>query len=238
MESPALPPSLPPKPPPPVAPPAPTPIAPTPTGAVGNSHVALGLLLALTLGLIAYRGYGTGFGAKPTESMPVALTDLNRAGRAELEQVPGLGPALAKQIDDHRRVKGAFKSIDELRQVKGVGPATFDKVRPFLLVEPSGLSQEPQSPEPLVLERRPVSPAAQAPRASSGQKLQPGDPPIDVNRASLEELMRLPGVGPVMAQNILSARMERAFASVEDLDRVKGIGPKTLDKLRPFVVVK
>jgi competence protein ComEA len=50
--------------------------------------------------------------------------------------------------------------------------------------------------------------------------------------------MRIPGVGPVTAQNIVAARAERPFSSVADLDRVKGIGPKTLEKLRPFVVVK
>jgi len=65
-----------------------------------------------------------------------------------------------------------------------------------------------------------------------------GHPPIDVNAAGAAELMRLPGVGPVMAQNIIKAREEKRFESVADLNRVKGIGPKTLDRLRPFVVVK
>ena len=59
-----------------------------------------------------------------------------------------------------------------------------------------------------------------------------------MNTATVEELQRLPGVGPVTAQNIVAARAEKPFKSVADLDRVKGIGPKTLDKLRPFVVVK
>jgi competence protein ComEA len=42
----------------------------------------------------------------------------------------------------------------------------------------------------------------------------------------------------VTAQNILAARAVAPFQTVNDLDKVKGIGPKTLDKLRPFVVVK
>jgi competence protein ComEA len=59
-----------------------------------------------------------------------------------------------------------------------------------------------------------------------------------VNAADAAELVRIPGVGPVTAQNILTARAERPFTSVADLDRVRGIGPKTLDKIRPYVVVK
>ena len=79
-------------------------------------------------------------------------------------------------------------------------------------------------------------PTIRAPQRRS--KLQPGDPPIDVNAADAAELVRIPGVGPVTAQNILTARAERPFTSVADLDRVRGIGPKTLDKIRPYVVVK
>ena len=58
-----------------------------------------------------------------------------------------------------------------------------------------------------------------------------------MNAASLAELQRLPGVGPVLAQRILDTRAVKPFAAVEDLRRVSGIGLKTLDKLRPFVTV-
>ncbi len=45
---------------------------------------------------------------------------------------------------------------------------------------------------------------------------------MDLNSASLDELQRLPGVGPVAAQRIADAR---PFASVEELVRVPGFGP-------------
>jgi competence protein ComEA len=217
-----------------------TPSPSPPATTTRRAQVALGVFLALLFGLLAFRGYGNWLGAKPTEPARAALTDLNHAGRAELEQIPGIGPGLAKQIDDHRRAKGPFKSVEELRQVKGIGPATFDKVRAFVRVDPQPTPAEPPL-EPLVLERKPAPPSVPAPyprSGSAGSKLQPGDPPIDVNAAGVAELMRLPGVGPVTAQNIVNARAEKPFASVADLDRVKGIGPKTLDKIRPFVVVK
>lgn len=203
-----------------------------------NSQLALGVILALLFGLLAFRGYGNSLGVRPTQSARVALTDVNRADRAELEQVPGIGPGLAKRIDDHRRAHGPFQSVEELRQVKGIGPATFEKLRAFVRVEPSSTPPPDPSLEPLVLERRPESSTKTGSSRSSTGKIQPGDSPINVNVAGVAELMRLPGVGPVMAQNIIKAREEKRFESVADLDRVKGIGPKTLDRLRPFVVVK
>lgn len=68
---------------------------------------------------------------------------------------------------------------------------------------------------------------------------QPPSSPIDLNRATSEELQQLPGVGPAMSKRILQYRKENhGFTSVDDLDNVRGIGPKTLEKIRPFVIVK
>ena len=220
------------------APPATPTTAAHPPGPPRRAQVALGVCLAVLFGLLAVRGYGNSLGLRPAKSTKVAQVDVNRAEVADLEQVPGIGPGLARRITDHRREKGPFKSVEELRQVKGIGPATFDKVRAFVRVEQADPSVVEPLPEPLVLERRPMSPGSTSRSTGTGAKLQPGDPPIDVNMADTTDLMRLPGVGPKMAHNIVAARAEKLFTSVEDLDRVKGIGPKTLEKLRPFVIVK
>jgi competence protein ComEA len=193
-----------------------------------GAQVALGVFLVVLVGLLAFRGYGNRLGARPTEPAATDLIDLNSAGRAELAQVPGVGPKLAEAIEDHRRVRGPFRSVDELAEVRGVGPVTFEKIRPHFRVGPAPPAAEPA----------PASPSPQPPRAAGVKKIQPGEPPINVNTAGAEELQRLPGVGPVTAQAIVAARAARPFESVEDLDRVKGIGPKTLDKLRPFAVVR
>lgn len=54
---------------------------------------------------------------------------------------------------------------------------------------------------------------------------------LDVNSASSEELLNVPGVGPVIAQRLIAAR---PFRTADDLRNVKGIGPKTYEAIRPF----
>jgi competence protein ComEA len=62
--------------------------------------------------------------------------------------------------------------------------------------------------------------------------------PVDLNRATAEQLDALPGVGPSTAQAILDHRTRTGrFRSVDDLLEVRGIGPAKLEQLRPLVKV-
>ena len=62
---------------------------------------------------------------------------------------------------------------------------------------------------------------------------------LDLNRATVEELQTLPGIGPVLAQRVVERRTARGpFKTVEDLVNVKGIGAKRLEQLRPLVKIK
>jgi competence ComEA-like helix-hairpin-helix protein len=90
----------------------------------------------------------------------------------------------------------------------------------------------------------PASPTrpAPAPRKSTGnpatgKKVTETGEVIDLNEATLQELQRLPGIGPTLATRIVEQRDREPFQAVEDLRRVKGIGARTLDKLRPYVAV-
>ncbi len=71
--------------------------------------------------------------------------------------------------------------------------------------------------------------------AGSRSRATPDDP-VYLNRATLSDLRRLPGMGPKRAQAVLALR-ERlgGFHQIEDLLKVKGIGRSSLKKLRPLV---
>lgn len=61
---------------------------------------------------------------------------------------------------------------------------------------------------------------------------------IDINMADWPELSLLPGVGETRAQGIVAYRRQHGpFRSIDELQNVTGIGPKTMERLRPYVIV-
>jgi competence protein ComEA len=66
--------------------------------------------------------------------------------------------------------------------------------------------------------------------------LPPGER-LDLNRATVAELMRLPGVGERKAQAIVALRQKQPFRRVEDVLAVKGLGPAWLAKVKGSLAV-
>ena len=63
-----------------------------------------------------------------------APLNVNTAEAAALEELPGIGPALAAAIVEHRRRSGPFAAVDELVEVSGIGPAKLEEIRPLATV--------------------------------------------------------------------------------------------------------
>ena len=63
--------------------------------------------------------------------VPGERVDLDRAGVAELQRLPGVGPALAARIVSDREAHGAFGSPAGLDRVPGVGPTLLARIAPF-----------------------------------------------------------------------------------------------------------
>lgn len=60
------------------------------------------------------------------------LISLSTATKADLESIPGIGPAIAQRILDYRQTSGGFKTIEELEAVKGIGPKKLTQIRPYV----------------------------------------------------------------------------------------------------------
>ena len=63
-----------------------------------------------------------------------ATVDLNQAGLAELDALPGIGPVLAGRILQHRAAHGPFREPEDLLAVPGIGPRLFERLRPRIRV--------------------------------------------------------------------------------------------------------
>jgi competence protein ComEA len=105
----------------------------------------------------------------------------------------------------------------------------FDREEPAAPLLPSpAIAPSPSAPRPKSAPPPPAAAAAAAP--------DPG--PVDLNRAGVEELARLPGVGPGLARRIVEERERRGrFDSPDALRNILGLGPKKLAAMRHLVTV-
>jgi competence protein ComEA len=61
--------------------------------------------------------------------------NINTAGVAALESLPGIGPVLAQRIVDYRQEHGPFTRIEEIMDVPGIGQAKFEDLRDLITTE-------------------------------------------------------------------------------------------------------
>lgn len=59
---------------------------------------------------------------------------LNSATVEQLQELPGIGPSIAKRIIEHRTKVGRFNRIEEVINIKGVGEKKFQKIKDRLIV--------------------------------------------------------------------------------------------------------
>ncbi|MGB8952207.1 MAG: helix-hairpin-helix domain-containing protein [Candidatus Aminicenantales bacterium] len=66
----------------------------------------------------------------------------------------------------------------------------------------------------------------------------PGDEKVNINTASLDQLQKLPRIGPKVAQRIIDYRKQNGqFKRIEEIMKVRGIGEKTFARLRDRITV-
>jgi competence protein ComEA len=151
-----------------------------------------------------------------TEQEEIKKININNADIEELIKLPGIGQIKAKAIMNYREKIGEFKSLEELIKVKGIGKITFEKILPHL--EMLGDSTEIIAFTPDSL------------KEVSGK--------ININTASLSELISLPGIGEKRAQKIISYRDKAGnFKKTKDIMKVKGIGEGIFTKIKDMIEI-
>ena len=200
------------------------------------------ILLGIAFTLLAWNAYASSRWA----TRPAAL-ERGALARARLDLRPRRAACnccsyqdwakpLAARQEAYRDEHNGFRDLDELRQVRGIGPALIEKLRPLVCVVPFDSDEESEPrppPAPMIRQAKSAPPS----KPATTKKPTELNGPIDVNRAGVEELKRLPGIGPTLSERIVEARKVAPFTKVDELRRVKGIGAKTLENLRPLVTV-
>jgi competence protein ComEA len=91
----------------------------------------------LFLSLVSLLGFaGLSFAASSQEKAKseTDLVDINKAGIAELSELPGIGEQVAKRIIAYREENGPFEKAEELMNVRGIGEKSFLKLQPRVTV--------------------------------------------------------------------------------------------------------
>ncbi|MDD4238110.1 MAG: ComEA family DNA-binding protein [Desulfotomaculaceae bacterium] len=61
--------------------------------------------------------------------------NINTADQAQLDTLPGVGPAYAQRIIQYREINGPFKTIEDIKQVSGIGEKRFEQLKDLIIVQ-------------------------------------------------------------------------------------------------------
>lgn len=84
---------------------------------------------------------GNAGGNSSTSRAPIPVLDLNTADSTQLVALPQIGEVMASRIHRYRNRLGGFVSFEQLYEVRGMDSARFATIRPYLVMESSGITK-------------------------------------------------------------------------------------------------
>src|SRR6478672_5618640 len=164
-----------------------------------------GALATIVAAALLVSGLGS---ATAAETKAAKKVDLNKATPAQLEELPGIGPALAKKIVAGR----PYKSVDDLSKA-GISATEIRKINALVTVTPASDRAPSKEAKPLSKTGKPAF--------------------VDLNKATAKQLEELPGVDSAYAKKIMAAR---PYKTVDDLKKA-GIPSATTARIKSLVTV-
>ncbi len=157
------------------------------------------------------------------------LININSASLEELDRITGVGSIIAQRIIDYRNQYGPFQAIEDIKNVSGIGDVTFEKMKGEITVGDVVSSTVAVAASSETFATSSVASSSIA--ATTPAK-------ININTASYEELQKITGVGPTIAQRIIDYRQANGpFQTIEDIEKVKGIGDVTFNKMKDQITI-
>nr|XP_045617996.1 endonuclease/exonuclease/phosphatase family domain-containing protein 1-like [Procambarus clarkii]XP_045617997.1 endonuclease/exonuclease/phosphatase family domain-containing protein 1-like [Procambarus clarkii] len=170
------------------------------------------------------------------------LLNINTAPEEELMTLPGVTRVVAKNIVEYRTAIGGFRRVEDLALVSGVGASKLQTFKCDITVKKkssSRSSSRTQSMDSLPSYESGKSVPSHTQSQSGGRSIR-GSPVrvINVNAASIFELMNVRGVNQEMAANIVEYRDRKGpFKSIEELVKVRGISARFVNILKVYLTV-
>lgn len=172
-------------------------------------------------------------------SLEPKRVELNLASAQDLERIPTIGPALARAIIDYRNQQGAFKKVEEILNVHGFGKGRYKKVWELLYVDgKKGIHPSHLFKAKTIRRKKTPEKIIKQPSIAQQEETWEGKL-IDINKATLNQLMSLPRVGKKLAARIVQHRETYGpFLVKEELFEIEGMSQNLFEKIEPYIEVK
>ncbi|CAG7786444.1 unnamed protein product [Allacma fusca] len=156
----------------------------------------------------------------------VELLNVNTANEEELMTLAGVNRTLARNIINHRQAIGGFRKVEDLALVSGMGATKLDFIRPEICISRRKVLSRASSKSPSI-ESIPSIIESTMPRPRPLKV-------INVNSATIFDLMTISGINQALAARIITYRDRKGpFKSIDDLKNV-GISYKRLGAIRMY----